>query len=417
MSGRNEGKGRDVSQTRMDNPHLGCRDMFIEGNLKLVYMVVNKYFKGIARGLNISLDDLYSEGFIGLLKAYDAFEPSKFGGRPLKFSTYAVPCIMGAVRRYMRDKVRLIRVPRSVQDILSQVVELRMKGSSVEEMAEIIQCSKLKVTDALICIKNQFPKELDEPLIQQDGSVLTVLDAIGKQDDLTGVFVQELLSDLNQRERLAVELRAQGYDQREIGDRLGMSQAHVSRILLKIKNSWMGKREGTELPNTIVASSKKQDVVVGYKPKKVERRDSVKTRKATPEELKRHNVQTIVDLADWFTDVKLPSVSSISITSQGISFNASAVEQMGLEKGMGLEVGYSGTHRSIVIRKSDQGAKLKQVTGQKSLVIVNRRLIDWLLARSVMQKRYPLEVDQLTGVWISKIELGTATEKSKGNVG
>ncbi|WP_158642125.1 sigma-70 family RNA polymerase sigma factor [Brevibacillus laterosporus] len=393
-----------MSKTRIDNPHLGCRDTFIKENRKLVYMVVNKHFKGMAKWLNIPLDDLYSEGFIGLIKAYDAYDPSKVGGRLLKFSTYAVPCIFGGVRNHIRDKERAIRVPRAIYPILSQAVSLHKSGYSIEKIADALQCNEHTVVEALTYSKNQFPRALNEPLAQKDGSELAVSDFVGKEDDLSGVFVQELLSGLNRRERLAVELRAQGYDQREIGKRLGVSQVQVSRLLLKIKNLWEGIREGNGAPQKI---NKNQAAVAELRPKKVERRDSVKSRKATPEEMKKHNIQTIIDLADWFTDANLPDVPSIGINSHGISFNASAVEMMGLEKGMKLEIGFSLDHLSLVIRVSDKGAKLKRLNGQKSLAIVNKRLVDWLLARSVIQKRYSLEVDQLTRVWISKVELGT----------
>lgn len=405
-----------MSQKRMDNPYLGCRDMFIKENRKLVYMIVHKYFLHVAKNTGISLDDLYSEGFVGLIKAYDTYNPTKFENAP-KFSTYAVPSIIGRIKLYVKGDGSLVRGPDYINRMLSRVVKMDEEGKSVKEISKELQRSEQKVKDTLEYVSRQIPFTLDQQITNRNGDQTTLLDSLGVHDDFTGIYVNELLDKLSDRDRMIVDLIVKGFSQSEIGKKMGVFQSQVARQVAKIKRLWKSIHEGVELPETIVSSNKKRDVSAGDGPNKVERRDSVKTRKATLEELKRHNVETIVDLTDWFTDVKLPSVPSISINSQGVSFNASAVEQMKLEKGMSLEVGYSVARQSLVVRKSEQGAKLKQITGQTSLVIVNKRLIDWLLARSVMQKRYPLEVDQLTGVWLSKVELGTATEKPKGNVG
>nr|WP_275579460.1 Trp family transcriptional regulator [Brevibacillus laterosporus] len=290
------------------------------------------------------------------------------------------------------------------------------EGKSVKEISEALQRSEQKVRDTLEYVSKQIPFTLEQQINGHKGDQTTLLDSLGVQDDITEIYVNEFLDKLSDRNRMIVDLMVKGFSQREIGKKMGASLSQIARRVAKIKKVWKSIREGTETSKNIVTVNKNQAAVAELRPKKAERRDSVKTQKATPEEFKNHNIQTVVDLADWFTDVKLPDVPSIGINRHGISFNASAVEMMRLEKGMKLEIGFSLAHLSLVIRVGDKGSKLKPQSGQKSLAIVNKRLINWLVARSVMQKRYSLEVDQLTGVWISKVELGTKTEKPKGNV-
>ncbi|MED1787607.1 sigma-70 family RNA polymerase sigma factor [Brevibacillus laterosporus] len=405
-----------MSKTRIDNPHLGCRDTFIEGNRKLVYMIVHKYFLDVAKNTGISLDDLYSEGFVGLIKAYDTYDPTKFESAP-KFSTYAVPSIIGRIKLYVKGDGSLVRGPNYITRMLPKVVKMDEEGKSVKEISEALQRSEQKVKDTLEYVSKQIPMALEQQITNHNGDQTILLDSLGVQDDFTGIYVNELLDKLSDRNRMIVDLMVKGFSQSEIGKKMGASLSQIARRVAKIKKVWKGIREGDEASKNIVTVRKSRAKVAEFRPKKAKGRDIVIARKATPEELKKHNVQTLVDLADWFTDANLPDVPSIGINSHGISFNASAVGMMGLKKGMKLEIGFSLPHLSLVIRVSDKGAKLKQLNGQKSLAIVNKRLVDWLLARSVIQKRYSLEVDQLTGVWISKVELGMKKEKPKGNVG
>ncbi|MDN9011091.1 sigma-70 family RNA polymerase sigma factor [Brevibacillus laterosporus] len=404
-----------MSKTRIDNPHLGCRDTFIRENRKLVYMIVHRYFLDVAKSTGISLDDLYSEGFVGLIKAYDSYDPTKFQGAP-KFSTYAVPSIIGRIKEYLKRDGSLVRGPNYIIRMLPKVVKMDEEGKSVKEISEALQRSEQKVKDTLEYVSKQIPFTLEQQITDRNGDQTTLLDSLGVQDDITEIYVNEFLDKLSDRDRMIVDLVMKGFSQSEIGKKMGVFQSQIARRVAKIKKVWKSIREGTETSKNTGTVNKKRSKVTEYRTKKAERRDSVKAQEATPEGMKKHNIQTIVDLADWFTDVKLPDVPSIGINRHGISFNASAVEMMGLAKGMKLEIGFSLDHLSLVFRVGDKGAKLKQLSGQKSLTIVNKRLINWLLARSVIQKRYSLEVDQLTGVWISKVELGMKKEKPKGNV-
>ncbi|WDV44168.1 RNA polymerase sporulation sigma factor SigG [Clostridiaceae bacterium M8S5] len=210
---------------------LSAREEFIQGNLRLVLSVIQRFNK---RGENV--DDLFQVGCIGLIKAIDNFDLSQ----NVKFSTYAVPMIIGEIRRYLRDN-NSIRVSRSLRDIAykalqvrDQLVNKKSKEPTVVEIAKVLDIPKEDVVFALDAI--QDPISLFEPIFHDGGDAIYVMDQVSdkKNDDsvwLEGIALREGMRQLNDREKLILSLRFyEGKTQMEVASEIGISQAQVSRL-------------------------------------------------------------------------------------------------------------------------------------------------------------------------------------------
>ena len=208
-----------------------ARQEMIQGTLRLVLSVVQR-FSG--RGEN--LDDLFQVGCIGLIKALDNFDTTL----NVRFSTYAVPMIIGEIRRYLRDN-NAIRVSRSLRDIAYKALKARDQLSeklgrepNVNELAEALHLPREDVVFALEAI--QDPVSLFEPVFNDGGDALYIMDQITderKPDNgwLDEIGVQDAMSRLNDRERHILKLRFyQGRTQMEVAGEIGISQAQVSRL-------------------------------------------------------------------------------------------------------------------------------------------------------------------------------------------
>ena len=208
-----------------------AREKLVNGNLRLVLSVIQRF---INRGEFV--DDLFQVGCIGLMKAIDNFDL----GQNVKFSTYAVPMIIGEIRRYLRDN-NPIRVSRSLRDIAYKALQVRdalvnrhSREPSVSEIAEELKVPREEIVFALDAI--QEPISLFEPIYHDGGDPIFVMDQIGDDKNvdanwLEGIAVQEALSKLNPRERLILSLRFfQGKTQMEVAEEIGISQAQVSRL-------------------------------------------------------------------------------------------------------------------------------------------------------------------------------------------
>lgn len=208
-----------------------ARDKLINGNLRLVLSIIQRF---TGRGEN--LDDLFQVGCIGLIKAVDNFDLTL----DVKFSTYAVPMIIGEIRRYLRDN-NSIRVSRSIRDLayraLSAREELARKLNrepTVEEIAKAIDGSKEEIAAALEAIVE--PISLYEPIYSDGGDSIYVMDQISddKSTDeqwLEDIAIREAMEKLSPRERKIIDLRFfKGRTQMEIASEIGISQAQVSRI-------------------------------------------------------------------------------------------------------------------------------------------------------------------------------------------
>lgn len=218
-------------------------DKYIYGNLRLVLSVIQRFNN---RGENP--DDIFQVGCIGLIKAIKNFDVS----HGVKFSTYAVPMIIGEVKRYLRD-FSSIRVSRSLKDIAYKALQTKErltneknKEPTVEEIAKELNLSKEDIIFALEAI--QDPVSLFEPIYHDGADALFVMDQISddKNSDtkwLENISLREALNKLGERERYIINLRFfQGKTQMEVADEIHISQAQVSRLeknALKIMKKYM----------------------------------------------------------------------------------------------------------------------------------------------------------------------------------
>lgn len=207
------------------------REKFIKGNLRLVLSVIQRFNN---RGENV--DDLFQVGCIGLIKAIDNFDLSQ----NVKFSTYAVPMIIGEIRRYLRDN-NSIRVSRSLRDIAYRALQVRdkligenNKEPTISQIAKELKVPREEVVFALDAI--QDPVSLFEPIYHDGGDAIYVMDQISdskNMDDswLENIAIKEAMKKLNDREKLILNLRFfDGRTQMEVADEIGISQAQVSRL-------------------------------------------------------------------------------------------------------------------------------------------------------------------------------------------
>lgn len=215
----------------MKNGDKSARDKLVSGNLRLVLSVIQRFTN---RGENV--DDLFQVGCIGLMKATDNFDLSQ----NVKFSTYAVPMIIGEIRRYLRDN-NPIRVSRSLRDIAYKALQVRdqlvnkhSREPSVTEIAKELKIPREEIVFALDAI--QEPISLFEPIYHDGGDPIFVMDQIGDEKNhdiqwLEGIAVREALRKLSDREKKIITLRFfDGKTQMEVADEIGISQAQVSRL-------------------------------------------------------------------------------------------------------------------------------------------------------------------------------------------
>lgn len=207
-----------------------AREELITGNLRLVLSVIQR-FSG--RGEN--LDDLFQVGCIGLIKAIDNFDISL----NLKFSTYAVPMIIGEVRRFLRD-YNPIRVSRSIRDTAYQAMKIKERITNnnqneptVEEIAKEMGVKKSTVVLALEAIVD--PVSLYEPVYYDAGDTIYVMDQIGDSNSdinwIDEILLKKSINELPEREKKILSLRfMNGMTQTEVANEIGISQAQVSRL-------------------------------------------------------------------------------------------------------------------------------------------------------------------------------------------
>lgn len=208
-----------------------AREEFINGNLKLVLSVVRKFNN---RGENV--DDLFQVGCIGLIKAIDNFDLSQ----NVLFSTYAVPMIIGEMRRHLRDN-NSIRVSRSLRDIAYKALQAKEaliarnnKEPTLEEVAKEIGFTKEEISNALDAI--QDPVSLYEPIYNDGADSLFLMDQISDDKNvdenwIEDIAISESLKKLNDREKMIIRKRFfDGKTQMEVADEIGISQAQVSRL-------------------------------------------------------------------------------------------------------------------------------------------------------------------------------------------
>ena len=238
ICGVNTGKLKVLPQKEMDallirakNGDENARQKLIEGNLRLVLSVIQRFTN---RGE--CPDDLFQVGCIGLIKAISNFDPDK----QVRFSTYGVPMIAGEVRRYLRDN-SAIRVSRSLRDVAYRVLQCKEtlllqldREPTLEEISRALELTQEEVSEALdaVCA----PISLYDPVYADGGDPLTVMDQVQDMRSTEGVWMERIaLRDafhtLGGREKQILSLRFyDGKTQMEVAAALGISQAQVSRL-------------------------------------------------------------------------------------------------------------------------------------------------------------------------------------------
>ena len=222
---------KDALFLRIGEGDMEAREEYIKGNLRLVLSVIKRFSSS-----NENVDDLFQIGCIGLIKAIDNFDTSL----NVKFSTYAVPMIIGEIRRFLRDN-NSIRVSRSLKDTAYKAIYAKealtkknLKEPTLEEIATEIGISTEDITYALDAIQN--PMSLYEPVFTDGGDTLYVMDQISDKKNKEETWVEHLsLSDamkkLTEREHEIISLRFfSGKTQMEVAELIGISQAQVSRL-------------------------------------------------------------------------------------------------------------------------------------------------------------------------------------------
>ena len=208
-----------------------ARSEFINGNLRLVLSVIQRFSN---RGENP--DDLFQVGCIGLIKSIDNFDLSQ----NVQFSTYAVPMIIGEVRRYLRDN-NSIRVSRSIRDLAYKVLALKEKNSkegkkelTIEEIAKKLD---VEVGEVAMCLDAiQTPVSLQEPVYGDGSESIFFIDKVKdkKNNDefwTENITIAEAMKKLNAKEKTIVQKRFfEGRTQMEVANEIGISQAQVSRL-------------------------------------------------------------------------------------------------------------------------------------------------------------------------------------------
>lgn len=225
----------------MHSGDIFARDKLINGNLRLVLSVIQRFTN---RGEN--LDDLFQVGCIGLIKAIDNFDINQ----NVRFSTYAVPMIIGEIRRYLRDN-NAVRVSRSMRDTAYHAMQVKERlqnelnrEPTIEEIAKELGADPSQVVIALEAIVD--PVSLYEPVYNDGGDTIYVMDQVSSLDTdkdwLDEIVIKETIKDLSEREKRILSLRfMQGKTQMEVANEIGISQAQVSRLEKNVIDRIKGK--------------------------------------------------------------------------------------------------------------------------------------------------------------------------------
>lgn len=224
----------DQKKMLFEKMHAGdksAREEFINGNLRLVLSIIQRFNN---RGENV--DDLFQVGCIGLIKALDNFDLS----HNVKFSTYAVPMIIGEIRRYLRDN-NAIRVSRSLRDTAyksmltrEKLINLNSREPTLQEIAQALEITPEEVATSLDAVSE--PISLFDPVFSNGNEAIFVMDQVkdDKNTDeawLENIALKEAMRHLTDREKRILSLRFySGKTQMEVAEEIGISQAQVSRL-------------------------------------------------------------------------------------------------------------------------------------------------------------------------------------------
>lgn len=225
------GKEKEELFEKIKQGDESAREKFINGNLRLVLSIIGRFAN---RGENA--DDLFQVGCIGLIKALDNFDVSQ----GVQFSTYAVPMIIGEIRRYLRD-YNSVRVSRSIRDTAYRALKAKEKitneqgrEATIDQIAKELDKPKEEIVFALDAIAE--PVSLFEPIYHDGGDAVYIMDQISdeKNDDeawIEHIVLKDAMEHLSDKEKQILDLRFfRGRTQTEVANEIGISQAQVSRL-------------------------------------------------------------------------------------------------------------------------------------------------------------------------------------------
>ena len=208
-----------------------ARNKFINGNLRLVLSIIQRFY-----GRGESADDLFQVGCVGLIKAIDNFDLSQ----NVQFSTYAVPMIIGEVKRYLRDN-NSIRVSRSVRDLAYKAIQFKEKFTKehgrephIEEIAKELDVEKEEIALSFDAI--QDPVSLQEPVYNDGADSIYIMDQVKDSKNTDELWAEKItikgaMEKLNEKEKMIISKRFfDGRTQMEVAEEIGISQAQVSRL-------------------------------------------------------------------------------------------------------------------------------------------------------------------------------------------
>ena len=226
-------KNKEIKELfkQMKEGDKDAREKLINGNLRLVLSVIQRFG---GRGENA--DDLFQIGCVGLIKAIDNFDTTL----DIQLSTYAVPMIIGEIRRYLRDN-NMVRVSRSIRDLAYKVLQVKEKMTketgrepTIDQIAKELEVEREDVVLSLDAV--QDPVSLQEPVYNDGSDSIYIMDQVKDKkntDELwaENLTISEAMKKLNDKERMIINKRFfQGRTQMEVADEIGISQAQVSRL-------------------------------------------------------------------------------------------------------------------------------------------------------------------------------------------
>ena len=221
---------KDALFAKIREGDTAARETYIEGNLRLVLSVIKRFSSSAE-----NVDDLFQIGCIGLIKAIDNFDATL----GVKFSTYAVPMIIGEIRRFLRDN-NALRVSRTLRDTAYRAMQAREtlekqlgREPTMDEIAQSAGLTRREVTAALESVVE--PISLEEPIYTDGGDAMYVIDQVrdpdGEDSWISGLQFRQTVAGLTPREKRIMELRyLKGKTQMEVAQEIGISQAQVSRL-------------------------------------------------------------------------------------------------------------------------------------------------------------------------------------------
>ncbi|WP_368900759.1 sigma-70 family RNA polymerase sigma factor [Oceanobacillus oncorhynchi] len=229
--------------TKLINGHEITEEQCVIENENLVWHSIKDV---VYRGqfLGVDKEDLFQEGMIGLIKAYRAYKP----GKGASFSTLAVPYIWGTANRHLRDKGRVVRIPRRIMDILAKTYKDSEDGMEVSEIAKKHNIAEEEIKDALL---GRHPAEsISSNIVHNmdpDNENFSIENWLRTDDDTSSLDVDEFIECLDDREQNIIRLTLGGANQSIIGNMIGVRQPQVSRVLKNIAKKYIKYEERNSL--------------------------------------------------------------------------------------------------------------------------------------------------------------------------